>query len=336
MSGRAFGHRRPSIHDVAARAGVSPATVSNVLNGKASVSPAYAERVRAAVSDLGYVADQHAARLRSGRHSLAAVVVPDLTNPMFAAFVSVLEAAARQDGFDLLVVSAGNAPGEEADRLNALRAWRPAGLIVIPCDGGLADRLPRGGHPPLVVADRIPDADGFDLVAVNNAEAAGTVAAHLAETGCRSCLVAGSTLGLANVRERWDGARAAAGGMAVDLVETGLDPAAIRAALGHRLGGADRPAALFTLDHVTTLAAYEAVTALGLALPDGLAFASFDETEWMRLVTPGLTAVRQPVEALAHTAWARLLQRIAAPGAAPETVRLPCTVTLRGSTGGGS
>ena len=292
----------------------------------------FRSRVRAAVSDLGYVADQHAARLRSGRHSLAAVVVPDLTVPMFAAFVSVLESVARQDGFDLLVVSAGNAPAEEADRLNALRAWRPAGVIVIPCDGALAGRLPHGERLPLVVADRIPDDAGFDLVAVDNQGAAGAVAAHLAEIGRRSCLVAGTTLALANVRERWEGARNAAGAMTTELVETGLDPAAIRAAVGTRLNGPARPDALFTLDHATTLAAYEAVTALGLPIPDALGFASFDETEWMRLVTPGLTAVRQPVEALARTAWTRLLRRIANPGIAPETVRLTCTVTMRGST----
>ena len=325
--------RRPSIHTVAARAGVSPATVSNVLNRKASVSPAYVERVKAAVEELGYVADQHAARLRSGRHSLAGVVVPDLANPMFSAFVSTLEHVARQDGFDLLVVSSANTPAEEAARLSSLRSWRPAGLIVIPCDGALAERLPRGDYPPIVVADRIPHGGEFDLVAVDNARAAGAVAAHMAEAGYRTCLVAGTTLGISNVRERWEGVVAAAGTMVPQLIESGLDPAGVRERLRQHLAGPTRPDALFTLDHVTTLIAYEEVAALRLAIPTDLAFASFDETEWMRLVTPGLTAVRQPVEEMAQAAWTRLLRRMAHPHAAPETVRLACTVTLRGSTG---
>lgn len=324
--------RKPSIHTVAARAGVSPATVSNVLNRKASVSPAYAERVRAAVEELGYVADQHAARLRSGRHSLAGVVVPDLANPMFSTFVSTLEHVARQDGFDLLVVSSANTPAEEAERLSTLRSWRPAGLIVIPCDGALAARLPRGDYPPIVVADRIPDGGEFDLVAVDNAQAAGTVAAHMAGAGYRTCLVAGTTLGISNVRERWEGVVAASGPMVPHLVESGLDPAGVRQRLRERLTGFQKPDALFTLDHVTTLIAYEEVTALGLAIPTDLAVASFDETEWMRLVTPGLTAVCQPVEAMAQAAWTRLVRRMAHPHAAPETVRLPCAVNLRAST----
>src|ERR1051326_359085 len=158
----------PSIRMVAERAGVSVATVSNVLNGKPPVAPEFAERVRRAVRELGYVVDIGASRLRSRQSRLAAVVVPDLTNPMFAAFVSTLEHLARVDGFDLVVVSARNDPAEEADRLAKIPSGRPAGRIAIPCDGGFKARLPAGFAIPTVLADRIPDDAGFDLVAVDN------------------------------------------------------------------------------------------------------------------------------------------------------------------------
>jgi LacI family transcriptional regulator len=323
--------RSPSIRTVAERAGVSTATVSNVLNGKA-VSPDFVARVKAAVEELGYVADPHASRLRSGRHALAAVVVPDLANPMFGAFVSRLESLARRDGYDLLVVSSANAPAEEAERLRAIRSWRPAGLIVIPCDGDLAARLPGGGNPPIVVADRIPDAPRFDLVAVDNAQAAGQIAAHLKDQGFRSCLVVGTSLAISNVRERWDGAVAAAGAMAMRLLEVGLDPIEVRRRLEVTLNARSRPAALFTLDHGTTLVAYQLLADLGLRVPEDVALASFDETEWMRLVEPPLTAVRQPVEAMAAAAWAQLLRRMKGDTAVPAALRLDCAVTLRGST----
>ena len=137
-----------SIRMVAELANVSAATVSNALNGKPSVSPDLARRVREAAETLGYAGDNHASRLRSGKRALAGVVVPDLSNPMFGAFVSTLERSARRDGLDLLVVSCANDPAEEAERLRSLRSWRPSGLIVIPCDGALAARLPRGAMPP--------------------------------------------------------------------------------------------------------------------------------------------------------------------------------------------
>ncbi|GGD95487.1 LacI family transcriptional regulator [Aureimonas endophytica] len=323
----------PSIRMVAERAGVSVATVSNVLNGKTSVSPDFAERVTRAVRELGYVVDIGASRLRSGKAALVGVVVPDLANSMFASFVSTLEHAARQGGFDIVVVSARNDPAEEADRLSNIRSWRPAGLIVIPCDGALAERLPEGHAIPTVVADRIPDIAGFDLVAVDNGPAAGKIARHLGETGARTGLVVGTSLSISNVRERWEGVLAAGGSCAFEMLEVGFDAPDHLAPLAERLVGAARPDALFALDHTTSLALYRLVGELGLRIPQDIAYASFDEMEWMRLVAPPLTAVRQPVEAMAEEAWTLLSKRMAGDHGASITRRLTCAVEMRGSTG---
>ncbi|WP_294642024.1 LacI family DNA-binding transcriptional regulator [uncultured Aureimonas sp.] len=321
----------PSIRMVAERAGVSIATVSNVINGKSSVSPDFADRVRAAIDELGYVTDIAASRLRSGKVALAAVVVPDLTNPMFAAFVSTLEHEAREGGYDLVVVSARNDPREEADRLANIRAWRPAGLIVIPCDGALTARLPTGFSVPTVVADRIPDDRRFDLVAVDNGPASGAMAEHLAGGGRRSCLVAGTSLAISNVRERWDGFSSRAAPMRAEMLEVGFDTGEAAARLRTRLEG-DRPDALFALDHMTSLLAYKLLAEMGLRIPDDIAFASFDEMEWMRLVSPAVTAVRQPVEDMAVAAWTLLHARMEGRETLEETRRLECAVTIRGST----
>jgi LacI family transcriptional regulator len=321
----------PSIRSVADSAGVSVATVSNVLNGKANVTPEIAARVHAAVERLGYVRDSRASRLRSGKSRLTGVIVPDLTNPMFAAFVSTLEHLARRDGYDLVVVSSRNDPAEEAERLRQIREWRPAGLIVLPCDGGLAERLPTGLAIPLVVADRIPDAPRFDLVAVDNAASAAAIVHHLVAQGVADCLVVGTSLGISNVRERWEGAVSAACSMRIGLMEVGFEDHAPQA-LADRLKAPDRPQALFCLDHETTLAAYILLGELGLRAGVGIAFASFDEMEWMRLVAPAVTAVRQPVDEMAECAWTMLRRRIAGDAGPPHARRLRCAVTFRGST----
>lgn len=317
---------------VAERAGVSTATVSNVLTGKASVTTALAARVRAVVEELGYVADGSASRLRSGKQALAGVVVPDLANPFFGAFVSTLEHAARDDGFDLLVVSSANDPAQERERLHKIRSWRPAGLIVVPCDGELLQRRPAAAQLPIVAVDRIPDCGTFDLIAVDNSLAAGAIAAHCAAEGFASCLVAGSTLSISNVRERWEGVVAAAGPMRVSVLESGLERQVIRRRLLLRLGQSPRPEMLFTLDDITTLVAYQLLGELGLRIPHDMGFASFDESEWMRLVVPGVTAVCQPVEAMAAAAWRRLKQRMEGDASAPSLLRLSCAIEIRGST----
>jgi DNA-binding LacI/PurR family transcriptional regulator len=321
----------PSIRMVAERAGVSVATVSNVLNGKPTVSPEFAERVRRAVRELGYVVDIGASRLRSRQSRLAAVVVPDLTNPMFAAFVSTLEHLARVDGFDLVVVSARNDPAEEADRLANIRSWRPAGLIAIPCDGGFKSRLPAGFAIPTVLADRIPDDAGFDLVAVDNGPSAGAIASHLDRDGYRDCLVVCSWLSITNVRERWEGAQAAVHGMRMEVVEIGIDDPAGVDRIERRLRRA-RPQVIFSLDHGTALVTYRLLGDLGLGVPDDVAFASFDEMEWMQLVAPEITAVCQPVEEMAEQAWSLLNRKLKGDIGAPVTRRLGCAVKIRGST----
>lgn len=317
---------------VAERAGVSTATVSNVLTGKPTVSRAYAERVRAAADELGYVADSHASRLRSGRQSLAGVVVPDLGHHLFGAFVSTLERLARADGFDLIVVSSNNDPEQEAQRLRAIRSWRLAGLIVIPTDGALSSRVPDGVPGPIVVADRFPDDMVFDLIGVDNARSAGVVARHLAEQGHRRCIVAAGSLQFGNVRERWEGAAAAAGPMAVTVLECGLNPLTSHERIVSLLGTAPAHDAFFALDNRTSLVAYRALKAAGLVIPTDMAFASFDEAEWMTLVSPPVTAVRQPVQDMAEAAWQLLLKRLDGDTDGPHFVRLPCIVEIRGST----
>ena len=324
-------HKGPSIRMVATAAGVSIATVSNVLNGKSTVAPDIARRVRAAIAELGYVRDHRAARLRSGTSRLAGVVVPDLTNPMFAAFVSTLEHLARVDGYDLVVVSARNDAGEEAERLRHIQGWRPAGVVVIPCDGALDERLPRHHALPRVEVDRIPDTSRFDLEAVDNAAASAQVVRHLVERGCASCLVVGTSLEISNVRERWEGALSAGDGIALDLIEVGLIDYA-PPALVERLRGAERPEALFCLTHEATLAAYRLLGEMGIAVGRDIAVASFDEMEWMRLVSPPLTAVRQPIEEMAECAWRKLARRMTGAGGAATARRLRCAVNLRGST----
>ncbi len=309
---------------------MSVATVSNVLNRKQNVAPHLVARVLAAINTLGYVRDSQASRLRSGRSMLAGVIVPDLSNPMFSAFVATLEHLARLDQHDLVVVSSRNDRIEETERLSRIREWRPDGLIVIPCDGALAERLPQGFEGPLVVADRIPDT-AFDLVAVDNQTAADIVVRHIAAQGCRTCLVVGTSIDISNVRERWEGARQGAGDMRIEMIEVGFKDHA-PPALQARLRGGDRPDALFCLDHETTLASYLLLGEIGIGIGSDMAFASFDEMEWMRLVSPAITAVRQPVEDMAECAWTMLRRRISGEQSPHEAKRLRCAVTFRAST----
>ena len=327
----------PSIKAVAGRAGVSTATVSNVLTARRGVTPELAARVRAAVAELGYIADQGASRLRSRRSTVAGVLVPDIANPFFATFVATVESAARTDGYDLLIVSSGGDPEQEATRLRALLTWRPAGIIVVPCDEAFAARaVVGGGAVPLVTADRIPQRPDTDAISVDNRASARSAAAHLLDQGCRSLLVLASSLTIGNVQERCAGTRDAAaeagGGAEVEVLEVGFSVAENRQRLAERLASGPLPDAIFALNNLATLATFQALSQSRLNVPTDVALLSFDDDEWMQIVTPPISAVLQPVEQMAREAWRRLLARIGGDAGPPVEIRLGCNLELRGST----
>jgi LacI family transcriptional regulator len=149
--------KRITIKDVAARAGVSIATVSNVFSGNKPVNADLQERVQKAALELRYQVDRAASQLRSGQAKVVAVLVPDLDDVFFTSLVSQLEVMAQGDGYDIIVTSSRDDTELEQSRLRALLAWRPSGLIAIPC----SDKLPAGleseiGRLPMVFADRVP------------------------------------------------------------------------------------------------------------------------------------------------------------------------------------
>lgn len=324
---------RPKISDVAARARVSPGTVSNVLTGRRHVDPALAARVRAAVEALGYVTHAAASQLRSRRPNVIGAVVPDLPNTFCATFVGKVEELARADGYRTLVAGSGEDADEELAQVQALAAWRPAGVLIIPTDDRFrAGEFLASAGIPVVAVDRVVARTPVDSIAIDNAAEAGRAAAHLAGLGHRRVLVVASSLALKNIRDRVVGIRTALQGASVEVVEGGAFFPSIAEAVSRRLARPPLPTALLALTNKATLGAVVALGERGLVIPRDVSLIGFDDNEWMRAMRPAVSSVRQPVEALARSAWERLVARIEGDRTPPVHVRVPCTLELRGST----
>jgi LacI family transcriptional regulator len=334
---RTAADRVPTIGDVAVLAGVSPGTVSNVLTGRRGVAPIRAARVRAAVAELGYVTDAAASHLRSSESTVLGVLVPDLTNRFFAKFVGLIESLARADGYRVLVASSGVDVMMEAAELRALAAWKPAGLIIIPCEDRFTSRKVLAGTGiPVVVADRFERRSAVDAVGVQNTDAVRQATAHLMALGHKRILVVASMLTLCNVRERVAGARAAFAAKsktaAPEVIEAGAQLEKAAEIVFARLARMPIPTAIVALTNTTTLAALLALSRRGLAVPQDMSLVGFDDDDWMQVVRPAITAVRQPMADLARVAWSRLGARLAGDASAASCTRLPCSLELRGST----
>ncbi|WP_372803616.1 LacI family DNA-binding transcriptional regulator [Paracoccus seriniphilus] len=307
--------RRASIKDVAERAGVSTATVSHVFSGKKHVNEALETRVRAAAKELGYSVDRVASRLRSGKAKVIAVMVPDLEDLFLSRFVSRIEAQAEDSGFEVILSCSRNDPELERTRLQAMLAWRPTGLIFVPC----RDQLPMDilrNHPdlPIIGADRVnPSLTPFDTVTVDNYGSGWTVTDNLITKGATSILMVTSVTEIATIRERIRGAQERVSretGVTLQVLEIGSDPTTGAARLGEWLGEKGLPDAVVCLTNVMTLAALASFAHIGIEAPEDLMLIGYHDSLWMTARRVPITTVSLPIDDVARAVWQQLESRV--------------------------
>ncbi|KQT87478.1 LacI family DNA-binding transcriptional regulator [Aurantimonas sp. Leaf443] len=313
---------RISIKDVCALAGVSAATVSNVFSGRKPVNEALQKRVREAAATLGYQPDRAASQLRSGRTNVVAVLVPDLTDAFFATLVTRFEALAQAEGYDVIVASSRDNPAIEASRLDALLAWRLAGVIAVPCSNEVPDALvAEAARMPVVLVDRVavPSAVA-DTVTIDNRDAGEVAARHLVEHGHRDIVLAASRLDILPIAERVEAAAEhirRETGCRATVLELGTDVEKGASVFARWLERHPVPDAVMATTNVTTLSVLSAFAQFRIAVPDRASIVAFDDYAWMSARNTGLTAIRQPLEEIAQAAWARLRFRMEANAPAP-------------------
>lgn len=327
---------RITIRDVAARAGVSIATVSNVFSGNKPVNADLRERVLKAADELAYQVDRAASQLRSGQARVVGVLVPDLDDVFFTSLVSQLEVLAQKDGYDILVASSRDDIDLEQSRLRTLLAWRPSGLIVVPC----SDAVPQGlaaeiGRLPIVFADRVhPGGSVVDTVAIDNREAGEIAARHLLALGHRDFVIAASSLAISPIRERVRGASdliRQAARCEVTVVELGSVAERGAELFRNWLERHPQPSAVIALTNVTTLSTLSALARLKIDIPEPVSVVGFDDYPWMSARKTGLTAIRQPIGELAAAAWQRLHMRLAGDDTPPQAIVLQTSLQVRDS-----
>ena len=307
--------KKPSIKEVAALARVSTATVSNVFSGAKPVNEHLQKSVRAAALKLGYQIDRAASQLRSGRTRVVAVLVPDLTDIFFATIVSSLENKAFAEGYDVIVASSRNEISVERSRLRALLAWRPAGLIVVPCSKVVLPELVALKNTlPMVLVDRVATRNAIaDTVTLDNRNAGEIAARHLLEMGHRDIVVVASTLSFPPIKERADGASRIIGsyaGATATVLELGTDLDEGQRIFSGWLERNPVPGAVIGLTNVTALSVLGSLMEHHIDIPNKTSFVAFDDYAWMSARKSGITAISQPVDEMAAAAWKRLRFRM--------------------------
>ena len=304
-------NRSSSVKDVAAAAGVSLGTVSNVLNRPDRVSTATRDRVERAMAELGFVRNESARQLRAGHSRTLAYVMLDATNPFFTDVAQGIELAAEDADLSLFLCNSDNRASRESTHLDHLQEQRVQGILITPVDpeaARLDEVVSRG--TPLVIVDRIRKQDNVCSVAVDDVLGGRLAVEHLIDQGHRRVAFVGGPLSIGQVQDRLDGARAAwseAGWPPEDLTTittTALTVSEGRSA-GERLAGLParrRPTAAFCANDITALGLLQQSISSGRRVPDDLAIVGYDDIEFAAAAAVPLTSVRQPRQELGRMA----------------------------------
>ena len=320
------------IKDVALAAGVSPATVSRTLAGRA-VDAEMRKRVEAAVAATGYRPNLAARRLRSRDTGTIGLIVADIRNPFFTAVARAVEDAAYARGLRVILCNTDEDPAREALYLRLMEEERVTGAILAPTRGGGSASVAL--DVPAVLIDRSPSGGARDAVVLNNRAAAAMLVDHLVAQGYRriaGLFGANSTTG----RERCDGYGEALArhGLAADAGFVAHGPGITEAAVRALLDRPVPPDALIASNGVMLLSAVRALNAMNVACPRTLGLAGFDNEPWTEIVAGGLTVIEQPVERIGGEAMTMLMDRIAEPQSPPRQMMLGGGLVVRGSTPG--
>jgi LacI family transcriptional regulator len=340
MSGTDGTPRNSSVKDVAALAGVSLGTVSNVLNRPERVSAGTRQRVEQAMAELGFVRNEFARQLRMGTSSTLAYVMLDATNPFFTDVAQGIELAAEKANVSLFICNSNNSGTREESHLGHLMQQRVQGILLTPVDpeAETIDLVAERGVP-LVIVDRTRNDTRFCSVAVDDVLGGRLALEHLLDLGHRRVAYIAGPDSLGQVQDRLAGAReawAAAGLPAEDLVvlpTASLTVAAGRGA-GERLAGMPartRPTAAFCGNDLVALGLLQQVIGSGRSVPGDLAIVGYDDIEFAAAAAVPLTSVSQPRQELGRTA-AELLLAEADPGHTHRQVLFRPELVARGST----
>ena len=306
------------VKDVAAAAGVSVGTVSNVLNQPDRVSARTAERVQQAIRELGFVRNDAARQLRAGRSRSIGLVVPDIGNPFFAEVARGAEDRAAEAGMTVLLGNSDESDVRQEAHLELFQEQRVNGVLLTPASDDLSSlrRFTDAGMP-VVLVDHEVDEGEIPSVSVDDVEGGRLAVRHLLDAGRRRVAYVSGPRSVRQVAERLEGAQAAIAEVAGATLEV-IEQASLTVLQGRAAGEAlaaraeqDRPDAVFAANDLLAVGLLQAFSfAAGVRVPEDIAMVGYDDIDFASATVVPLSSVRQPARLLGRTGVELLLQEL--------------------------
>jgi LacI family transcriptional regulator len=325
--------RAATITQVAKHAGVSPATVSRVMNGRFAGEPEVAERVRQSAEELAYSPSHLARSLALGQTHAIAFVVPDLANPAFQAMLSSLSKAAAKDGYRVLVADSAESPQDEPLLVAEVRGRCDAIVLCAPrmTDAELVEL--GTGLRPLVLINRANSRLDAPSLSIDYQSGIRNLVRHLYELGHRRLVYLDGPPESASNRDRLTGLdemQRLYPDLVVDLIPAGASIESGAAAA--RAVTTSSATAVVAYNDLVAIGVMNGLLELGVRVPEDISVTGFDDIPFARYTTPPLTTVSVPHDELGGQAWLRMRALLAGEVPGHDVVFQP-RVEQRRSTG---
>ncbi|MCQ6561978.1 LacI family DNA-binding transcriptional regulator [Paenibacillus mendelii] len=329
---------KPTIYNVASKAGVSIATVSKVLNKTGRISEGTRRRVVEVMEEMGYQPSVIASALTGKSTFTIGMLIPDLANPFFAEVARSAEDRGHELGFNLVMCSTDNDPAKEVDYISLLKQKSVDGIILstVTTNHSTVKDILKLNIPVALIARDMPTL-AVDTVIVDDFIGGYLAAEHLIELGHRRIAVIAEDMNVMSSSERVRGYRSA-------LEENGLeyDDALVKESdftiqggklkSGELLDSIHSPTAIFACNDLLAIGAIQAARERGMQLPRDLSVVGFDNTILASIVEPPLTTVAQPMRDMGRHVIDLLIQEIRGLKNQKQRIILVPELVVRGST----
>jgi DNA-binding LacI/PurR family transcriptional regulator len=304
-----------TVADVAKRAGVSVSTAARVLSGNGYAADSTRRQVLDAAKELGYVPNQVARSLRTRKTRMIGLLIGDVENSFYSSIAKHVESVTKEAGYHVVLCNSDDDAESEREHLTLLESMRVDGLIVTPTKKNRR-HLARVMHDvPIVQVDRQVEGLGADAVVVDNEGGAFSAVSHLIDAGHSRIAILTGELDVATASQRLAGYRRALSEHGISIQES-----LIKSGSFHRehaiedatelIRASPAPTAIFAANNILAEGTLMALEQQGLRVPGDVSVVGFDDVQWMSMVDPPLTTVRQPLADMARTAAELILRRL--------------------------
>ena len=327
-----------TIADVARKAGVSVSTAARVLSGRGYAADETRRQVLEAAEELGYVPNQIARSLRTRQTRLVGLLIGDVENSFYSAIAKNVESVAKDAGYHVVLCNSDDDPEIEREYLKLLDSMRVDALVVTPTSknrGHLARLLDK--DIVIVQVDRRVEGLAADAILVDNESGAASAVSHLVEAGHSQIGILTGELAVPTAKQRLAGYERALKEHGISIREE-----LVKKGSFHRehaiedatvlIRAQPAPTAIFAANNILAEASLIALGQHGLRVPRDVSVVAFDDVQWMSMVEPPVTAVRQPVADMARSAAELVFRRLReGREGSPSTIVFRTELVERGS-----